>query len=213
MPGYIRTTTETFDTTRPIRRALVALAVLAGLLAFASRVEAQTPTRSVGALELRPYVGVYIPTGDQRDLLEDAVLVGAQASYRILPQLAVTGTFAWSPSKDRLNPGDETVDLFQYDIGAEARAAQWYVGERWDFSPFVGLGLGGRSYSYRDLDDVGTQTDFAGYGALGGEFGFGRLGLRLEARDYLSRFEPVVGGGDAETRNDVTIAAGLTVRF
>ena len=53
----------------------------------------------------------------------------------------------------------------------------------------------------------------AGYGALGGEAGFGRTGLRLEARDYISRFEPLTGNGDAKTRNDVTLAAGLTVRF
>jgi hypothetical protein len=213
MSRYLRSTTETFDASRPIRRALVALAVLTGLLVFASNVDAQTPSRAVGALELRPYVGAYIPTGDQRDLLEDAVLVGAQASWRVHPKVAVTGTFGWSPSKDRLNAGDETVDLFQYDIGAEARATSWYVGETWDFTPFVGLGVGGRSYSYRDLDDVDSQTDLAGYGAVGGEVGLGRLGLRLEARDYLSRFEPIVGDGDAETRNDVTVAAGLTVRF
>jgi hypothetical protein len=50
-------------------------------------------------------------------------------------------------------------------------------------------------------------------GALGGEVGFGRLGLRVEGRDYVSRFEPLIGDGDTKTRNDVTLAAGLTVRF
>jgi hypothetical protein len=154
-----------------------------------------------------------VPTGDQRDLLKDAVLVGAQASWRVIPQLAVTGTFGWAPSKDRVTAGDQTLDLYQYDVGAEARAPAWHNAGSWDFTPFVGLGVGGRTYNYRDLDDVDAKTNIAGYGALGGEVGFGRLGLRVEGRDYISRFEPLIGEGDTKSRNDVTLAAGLTVRF
>jgi hypothetical protein len=131
---------------------------------------------------------------------------------RINPVFALTGTFGWSPSEDRLTLGDPTLDLYQYDIGGEARAANWVRGETWNFSPFVGLGLGGRTYHYRDLD-VDASTQFGGYGALGGDLGFGRLGLRLEARDYLSRFEPLIGDGDSDTRNDVALLAGLNYRF
>jgi hypothetical protein len=164
--------------------------------------------------ELRPYVGAFIPTGDQRDLLEDAVLVGAQASYSFIPQLALTGTFGWSPSKDRITAGDQTLDVYQYDLGLEGRAPAWYTSSTgsWSFTPFAGLGIGGRTYDYRDLD-VDSKTNVAGYGALGGELGFGRIGARLEARDYVSRFEPLTGNGDAKTRNDVTLAAGLTLKF
>jgi len=201
-------------TTRPtLQLALAAATGLAALGVHAAPAAAQGPAAS-GAFELRPYAGAYLPTGDQRDLLEDAVLVGAQASYRILPQLAITGTLGWSPSKDRIAAGNQTLDLYQYDIGAELRAPAWVDRGSWSFTPFAGLGIGGRTYDYRDLD-TDAQTDVAGYGALGGEFGFGRLGLRLEARDYLSRFEPLTddGDGDARTRNDVTLAAGLTVRF
>jgi hypothetical protein len=209
-------TTRSIATTT-IRRAILVGFGLAGLLVATASAGAQdqvlTTRGSSGAFELRPYVGAYVPTGDQRDLLEDAVLVGAQASYRARPWLAVTGTFGWAPSKDRITAGDQTLDLFQYDVGAEARAPSWFRRSAWDFTPFVGLGVGGRTYSYRDLDQIDSQTNIAGYGALGGELGFGRLGLRLEARDYVSRFEPLVGNGDAETRNDVTLAAGLTVRF
>lgn len=166
------------------------------------------------SFELRPYVGAYIPTGDQRDLLEDAVTLGAQASYRVLPQLAVTGTFGWSPSKDRITLGDETLDIYQYDIGLEGRLPSWYASRTgaWSFTPFAGLGIGGRTYDYRDLD-VDAKTNVAGYGALGGEVSFGRTGVRIEARDYVSRFEPLTGDGDAKTRNDVTLAAGLTLKF
>jgi hypothetical protein len=204
-------------TTTLIRRAVLTTLGIGGLLVATASAEAQdqvlTTRGASGAFEVRPYVGAYIPTGDQRDLLKDAVLVGAQASYRALNWLAVTGTFGWSPSKDRVTAGDQTLDLYQYDIGAEARAPSWYSAGSWDFTPFVGLGIGGRTYNYRDLDDVDAKTNVAGYGALGGEVGFGRLGLRVEARDYVSRFEPLIGDGDAKTRNDVTLAAGLTVRF
>lgn len=195
--------------TSPAR--VVAAAVFALSAAFIpTTARAQDVTVSKG-FELRPYAGAYIPTGDQRDLLKDAVLVGGQASYRILPQLAITGTVGWSPSKDRITPGDETIDLWQYDLGAELRAPSW---QRWgtiDFTPFVGLGGGGRTYNYRDLD-VDSKTNVAGYGVVGSELGFGRFGLRLEARDYVSRFKPF-DGGDSKTRNDVTVATGFTLRF
>ena len=64
---------------------------------------------------------------------------------------------------------------------------------------------------YRDLD-VDAKTNVAGYGTLGGEIGFGLIGLRIEGRDYVSQFKPF-DGGDSKTRNDVTVAAGLTLRF
>jgi len=175
-----------------------------------SDVRAQDVTGSRG-FEFRPYAGAYIPTGDQRDLLEDAVLVGAQASYRIFPQLAITGTLGWSPSKDRVSVGNEKIDLYQYDVGAELRAPSWFTSGAWDFTPFAGLGVGGRTYDYRDLD-VDAKSNVAGFGVVGGELGFGRAGLRVEARDYVSRFKPF-DGGDSKTRNDVTVAAGLTLRF
>jgi hypothetical protein len=185
------------------------LAVLT--LSLANPLEAQSA--SVGNFEIRPYVGAYIPTGDQRDDFKDAVLVGAQGSYRFTPVIALTATVGWSPTEDRVLTAQETVDLWQYDIGAEFRAPAWLQGESWDFSPFVGLGIGGRTYDYRDRDNVDAKTNVAGYGALGGEFGFGQFGLRIEGRDYISRFEPLIGTGEAKTRNDIAVAAGLTIRF
>jgi hypothetical protein len=197
-------------------RTRFAIPTLLGGLALvaasvANALAAQTPDDR--NFEIRPYVGAYLPTGDQRDLFKDAILVGAQGSYRFNRVLALTGTVGWSPTEDRLTAGQETVDLLQYDIGAEVRAPSWLAGESWDFTPFIGLGVGGRTYDYRDRDDVDAKTNVAGYGALGGEFGFGKLGLRIEARDYVSRFEPLIGTGDAKTRNDVAVAAGLTFRF
>jgi hypothetical protein len=195
----------------PARLAAVAAFALSSALGAAKLSAQDMITRNSNGFELRPYAGAFIPTGTQRDLLKDAVMVGGQASYRIVPQLALTGTLGWSPSKDRITPGDQTLDVWQYDVGAELRAPSWFTSGAWDFTPFVGLGGGGRTYNYRDLD-VDSKTNVAGYGTLGGEIGFGRIGLRIEGRDYVSQFKPF-DGGDSKTRNDVTVAAGLTLRF
>jgi len=193
-------------------RSFITLAVLLAGAAAATRAQAQDQVvTSGGRFELRPYVGAYVPTGDQRDFLEDAVLLGAQASWRFTPAFAVTGTFGWSPSKDRLSAGDQTIDVYQYDVGIEGRLGNGN-GSAWSFTPFAGLGIGGRTYNYRDLD-VEAKTNVAGYGALGGELGVGHWGLRLEARDYVSRFEPLTGTGETKTRNDITIVTGVTLRF
>jgi non-heme chloroperoxidase len=82
----------------------------------------------------------------------------------------------------------------------------------WDFTPFAGLGLGGRAYGYSS-GSVRTQSQFDGYGALGGDFGFGGLSVRIEGRDYVSKFQPTTGNGGTTARNDVRIALGLGVRF
>jgi hypothetical protein len=194
--------------TRGISTSYRAVAIAIALTAVATETQAQMTT----SFELRPFVGAYIPTGDQRDLLEDAVLAGAQLSWHALPYLGVTGTFGWSPSKDRVTPGDQTLDIYQYDVGAELRANSLWGGTIWNFTPFVGLGVGGRTYDYRDMD-VDSKTNVDGYGALGGDIGFGPVGFRIEARDYVSQFKPLIGGGDTKTRNDIGLAAGVSYRF
>jgi hypothetical protein len=201
--------TDTVST--PSRLVAVAAFALSSALGAANASAQNMTTHNSSGFEIRPYAGAFIPTGQQRDFLKDAVIVGGQASYRIVPQLALTGTLGWSPSKDRVTPGDQTLDVWQYDLGAELRAPSWLASGAWDFTPFAGLGAGGRTYNYRDLD-VNSKTNFAGFGTLGGELGFGRIGLRVEGRDYVSQFKPFTGG-DSKTRNDVTVAAGLTLRF
>ena len=195
-------------TTSTVRRVLSTAALLTAA-ASAQRAGAQP---SGVRFEVRPFVGAYIPTGDQRDFLKDAVLAGGQASWLVFPAFAVTGGFAWSPSKDRLTAGDQTLDIFQYDVGGELRLPSGYGLGFAQLTPFAGLGVGGRTYSYRDLD-VSSKSNFDGYGALGGDVGFGPIAFRIEARDYVSQFKPLVGGGDTKTRNDIGLAAGLSYRF
>lgn len=190
------------------RIAVIGLLLVLSLLVGAVKLLAQDiPGTARGAI--RPFVGAYVPTGDQRDFLKDAVLVGAQASWSATQNVALTGSFSWAPSKDKISAGDQTLDAFQYDVGLEARSAVTSLGP---VSPFIGAGVGGRTYSYRDLD-VDSKTNFDGYGALGFEASLGVVDLRVEGRDYVSRFQPLTGGGETKTRNDVALFAALGVRF
>lgn len=190
------------------RNALFGMFVALALIVGAIRLPAQEVS-GVSRGTVRSFVGAFIPTGDQRDLLEDAVLVGAQASWKFNSNLGLTASFGWTPSTDKVTPGSQTLDAFQFDVGVEASAAQLRTTR---VTPFLGLGAGGRTYSYRDLD-IESKTNFAGYGALGVDIDAGPLSVRLEARDYVSRFQPLTGGGDTKTRNDVALFTGLGIRF
>ena len=184
------------------------LVTLVALVAFSGRLLAQgTSSGSRGAI--RPILGAYVPTGDQREFLKDAVLAGAQASLNFGSNFAVTGSFGWAPSKDKITAGDQKIDAYQYDVGLEVRTPEVFLG---GVTPFVGAGVGGRTYSYRDLN-VDSKTNVDGYGSVGVDVGVHRVGVRIEARDYVSRFQPLSGGGDTKTRNDIGVFAGLGVRF
>jgi hypothetical protein len=190
------------------RIATIGLLIVLALLFASVRLLNAQDVQPRGAL--RPFVGAYIPTGEQRDFLKDAVLVGAQASWDVNQNLGLTASFGWAPAKDRVSVGDQTLDAFQYDLGIEGRAPQWLGTST--FAPFLGAGLGARTYSYRDLD-VDSRSNLAGYTAIGFDLDVGPLGVRVEGRDYVSQFKPLTGGGDATTRNDLALLAGLAVRF
>lgn len=183
------------------------LLVLSLLVGGATLQAQETPHPARGAI--RPFVGANIPTGDQRDFLKDAVLVGAQASWNASQNIALTGSFSWAPAKDRITAADQTLDTYQYDVGLEARSPAVTLNR---IVPFIGAGLGGRTYNYRDLD-VESKSNFAGYGALGVDASLGLLSVRVEGRDYISRFQPLTGGGETKTRNDVALFAAVGVNF
>ena len=78
----------------------------------------------------------------------------------------------------------------------------------WLLRPFVGLGVGGRTYDF-EAANVKTRSFLVGYGALGTEFQISRFAVRLEGRDYLSRMKDIAGLTKAATRNDLMVTAGL----
>ena len=159
--------------------------------------------------DLRFTSGALVPTGNQRNALKDAQASAVQFSWLVLPSLAVTGTFGWARSRDLASVATPKLDVFTSDLGVEARSAKWFAGRAVTLIPFAGVGAGARSYNYRKLD-VDATNNLAGYVAVGGEVAVGRVGLRLEARDYATGFKPLVGAGTSATRNDIVIMAGLS---
>ena len=195
-----------------MRTTTKAVALLGAALALTSAADAQQRT---AGFEIRPFVGAFVPTGDNRDLFEDAVLVGASAGYAVHPNVAIVGTFGWVPTKLKGLPSGiakDELDLFQYDLGVQLSKAYARSGE-WSITPLVGLGAGARTYNPRE-DGVDTESDFAAYGALGAEVSRGRFGLRLTARDYVTAMEEYEPGKSGKmARNDLAFGAGLNIRF
>jgi hypothetical protein len=152
--------------------------------------------------------GALVPTGVQRSVVKDAPLSTAQVSYVMRSRFAITTMAGWARSRDLATADDPKLDVFTFDVGAEARAPRLIAGETMSFTPFIGAGAGSRSYNYRGID-VDATHNVAGYGAVGGELGKGRVHVRLEVRDYLSRFKPLSGAGTPGTRNDVVALVGL----
>jgi len=193
-----------------LQRASTRVALTAGVLLLSSAdiSSAQTSAPQGRTWELRFTSGALVPTGVQRNFLKDAQLSAAQLSWVVRPSLAITGTFGWARSRDLRSVDAPKLDVFTSDVGIEARAPKWFADHAVTFSPFVGLGAGARSYNYRKLD-VDATNNLAGYGTAGGELGMGRVGVRLEVRDYMSGFKPLVGGGKSDTRNDLVMMVGL----
>lgn len=188
-----------------MKRFIVIAAAVAGLTTTA---RAQEQTRP---FDIEPFFGAYVPTGDQRDLLDDALTVGLTASYDVHPWVAIVGSFSWAPTTVKGLAVDDDLDLFQYDAGVEGHYP-FALGGGWAVQPFLGLGAGARTYSFRDLD-VDAETDLAGYVAVGVSAQRGPLTVRLSARDYVTSFDGLDGTGDDEARNDVSIFAGIGMRF
>jgi hypothetical protein len=196
--------------TRLVRYGM-GLAVIASLLAFAARVQAQQVSQS--AISVRPVVGALVATGAQHDALKNAVLVGGQASYAFHPNFALVGSFGWSPSQDKLSVQQPKLDLYQYDLGLEGRLNDLTRSLRFCTRPYAALGAGGRTYNLRNVPNASAQSNPLLYSAAGVDVAQSdaRFGLRFEARDNVTWFKGFRGElPDIKARNDLQFSAGLT---
>ncbi|HET7224563.1 MAG TPA: hypothetical protein VFK69_02525, partial [Candidatus Eisenbacteria bacterium] len=156
--------------------------------------------------EVRPFAGAFVPTGKQRDVLKDTWMIGAQGGVEMAQRLHAIATLAWAA-----NPGGNDPSVFDYNAGIEA-FQPIDMSMNWQVRPFAGLGLGARTYVGHG-DNTGSETQFAGYGALGTEFQIRRIALRIEGRDYLSRFKGLNGTDRARTGNDLTFSGGVAFHW
>ncbi len=187
-------------------RAAFAVAVVALASPFTAR--AQSPATEASPWELRFTSGALVATGDLRNSLKDASTTGLQLSWLLRPSLAITGSFAWASSHDLSAAANPMLDVFTSDVGLEARPSTWFTGHAVTLSPFVGLGAGVQSFNYRHLAVTPSNT-LAGYVSAGGEIGVGRVGLRIEVRDYAGSFTALQGAGSSGVKNNVMIMAAL----
>ena len=195
-----------------IRPVVIAAAVACTLAStsnlYAQGTEPQAASGKTRRWELVVPSGIIVPTGVQRDAIKRGNLTAVQLAYVARPAFAITSTFGWARSRDVATTDDPKLDVFTYDVGAEVRAPRWLAGRAMTFSPFAGGGVGGRSYNYRRLD-VDATHNVGAYVGAGGELGFRRVRVRLEARDYVTGFKPLDGAGAARTANDIVVMAGL----
>lgn len=160
--------------------------------------------------ELRPFVGAYIPTGDQSHVLTGSASIGVQLAVEIHDNIHLVGTLAYATPGARRSTIGQDVHIHQYDVGAELfRTVPVSSDPRVTVRPFVGAGFGTRTHDFFDRDDTPAQTYLAGYGALGAEIQREQMALRLEVRDYVTRFKGLLGGEPARARNDLMVGAGV----
>jgi hypothetical protein len=198
---------HTMTGTKITRLVLAAFSITVSV-ATVSRAQESPPQTQ--RLEIRVTGGELVPTGDQRSAIDNAKMTAAQVSWLVRPQLAVTGTFGWARSRDVASVDRPKLNIFTSDLGLEVRPRQWFHGRAVTFDAFAGAGVGARSYDYRNVDARATHN-LAGYGAAGGELGVGRVGVRVEVRDYVSGFKPLTGNGPSHTRNDMVITAAVRI--
>ena len=198
-------------TANSARRVALCVAIaVASVLGLPQSAMARSDSAPKPSWEFLVASGTLIPTGAQRHDLQRANITAAQVTYVLRPDLAITGSLGWARSRDLASIARPNIDVFTYDLGAEFRSTRWANGQATTFSPFVGVGVGGRSYNYHGPHVDATHNP-AGYLSAGGEFGRGRVRLRLELRDYVTGFKPFNGVGSGSVRNDVTAIIGLRI--
>ena len=182
------------------------------LLLVAALLCVPTVTRAQTIPEIRPFVGAYVPTGDQRNDFKDAVLVGTQVAVEASDRFHVVGTFAFTgPDFNQPTQTSGHMHVYQMDIGGELFRNVDFSNNDWKFRPFLGIGAGVRRY---DPTETGDSKNYpAGYGALGAEFQLNQFALRFETRDYLTQFKGVTGSEPTSTRNEVVFSAGLALHL
>ena len=210
-----------------VRRAVVALAATAALLAPAGALRAQGAS-APSLVQLAPYAG-YMVFGDMFDgplgtSLSNAngAVYGAQLAVRLAPGVAVVGNVARADGSLRVGVpflggydiGESTVLL--YDAGLQLGTS---LGDRArvPVAPFLQAGIGGMRHDVRSGPLRTDATNLALNAGLGADIGLSRaVGIRVMAKDYMGRFdtEEATGlGAEAKLSHNVALGVGMTLSF
>lgn len=191
-------------------KLVTAVAALVTFAATPALAEEQQPERR---FQVSPYVGAFIPTGDQGDLFDDALLTGMTLSVDLHRYFAVVGSFGWAGSEGKRSLMlDEDVDLYTYDVGFQGHYPL-ALGKGLTLKPFVGAGLGARTYEV-DVAGAESETDFVNYFSLGANLEYRQFALGLTVRDNLSVYDGIgQEEEDSSTHNDLFVFASVGARF
>ena len=193
--------------TMPQTMRSLSLAALAFALTMPAAVHAQESGASSRRGEFRVTGGAFVPAGTQGDYMKNAHYTAVQGAWLVRPAVAITATIGWARSRSLLIADTPKLDVLSADVGLEYRTPVIGAGTV-SFSPFVGAGVGARSYDSR-ARNVSSARELAGYAAVGGELGVGRVGLRLEARGYAAGANALASGATSGRVHDVVMMIGL----
>lgn len=140
--------------------------------------------------------------------IEDALAVGGRVGLRHGAHFGFGATVLYSPTTLTEASGAET-DLGVWVYGVDAT---YFTPSPSPLAqPFVLAGIGGKTY---DVDGLDPETDVMWNVGAGLDLQFHpRAALRLEARDYMSLFDPEIATADEELQHDLALTAGLRFAF
>lgn len=160
--------------------------------------------------DLRLEGGGWVPTGTMSNDLKAAGTVGVTAGWTFSPNWTAVVAAYWTPSEDKVLTSEMQVNIYQYDVGLEWSTKTSRIA-RWDVMPYIGGGLGSRSYSPRRATEP-DQESIDGYLSAGLAFAAEQATWRFGVRDYISGWKGIMKTKSA-TGNDLAILAGIGFRF
>jgi hypothetical protein len=140
--------------------------------------------------------------------IDDALTYGGRAGVRIADRFGIGATLLYAPlTYSTSDVAEQEGGLYTY--GADFSYHAVSLSDR--AAPFVVVGVGAKTYDFQGAD---LETDLMWSAGAGIDVALSRnVGLRLEARDYMSLFDPAIDGLDAELQHDLVLAAGLSLNF
>lgn len=190
-----------------MKKLVATLSALAALAA--APVRAEEPPRTA---QLSVLLGVVVPTGRQRTFFDSAALVGVTASLDVHRNVALVGSLGWAQTEGRgLAARSATLDVAQYDLGVQAQLPVALSGGQ-TLKPFLGAGIGGRTYQFRGLG-VERETDLVGYYVLGVSLECRDLVVGVAVRNDLSDFDGVGAERGSTRASDLVVFGSVGARF
>lgn len=153
-------------------------------------------------------------TGDFGDLIvlegveiDPALAVGGRLGIRVGDAVGIGASLLYSPLNYTESGTEQDGGLFMY--GADV---SWHAVGVWErVTPFVVGGVGAKTY---DFEGAELEHDLMWNVGAGFDVGLTQsLALRLEARDYMSIFDPSLHGVEDELQHDIALTAGLRFSF